>query len=96
LKKATCRFTPEAARLIATLPPEIKKLVRSSIDTLLTKPRAGSDLTGELEGYRSLKAKRYRIIYRLNGAETIVEIYFVGHRRDVYDTLRSLLLDVKQ
>jgi len=96
LKKATCRFTPEAARLIATLPPEIKRLVRSSIDRLLAKPHIGSELTGELEGYRSLKAKRYRIIYRLNDSETRVEVYLVGHRRDVYDTLRSLLLEVKQ
>jgi mRNA interferase RelE/StbE len=96
LKKAPCRFTPEAARLIATISPEIKKLVRSSIDTLLAKPHTGSELTGELEGYRSLKAKRYRIIYRLNESETSVEIYLVGHRRDVYDTLRSLLLAVKQ
>jgi len=95
LKKAACRFTPEAARLIARLPPEIKKLVRSSIDTLLDSPRSGSELTGELEGYRSLKAKRYRIIYRLNDAETSVEIYLVGHRRDVYETLRSLLLDLE-
>ena len=96
MKKTACRFTPEAARLIATLPPEIKKLVRSSIDTLLEKTHTGSELTGELEGYRSLKAKRYRIIYRLNDSETSVEIYLVGHRRDVYDTLRSLLLEVKQ
>lgn len=96
MKKTACRFTPEAARLIATLPPEIKKLVRSSIDTLLEKPHTGSELTGELEGYRSLRAKRYRIIYRLNDSETSVEIYLVGHRRDVYDTLRSLLLEVKQ
>jgi addiction module RelE/StbE family toxin len=96
LKKAPYRFTPEAARLIATLPPEIKKLVRSSIDALLAKPHIGSELTGELEGYRSLRAKRYRIIYRLNENETSVEIYLVGHRRDVYDTLRSLLLEVKQ
>ena len=96
MKKAACRFTPEAVRLIAKLPPEIKKLVRSSIDTLLAKPHTGSELTGELEGYRSLKAKRYRIIYRLNDSETSVEIYLVGHRRDVYDTLRSLLLGVQQ
>ena len=96
MKKATCCFTPEAVRLIATLPPEIKKLVRSSIDTLLEKPHTGSELTGELEGYRSLKAKRYRIIYRLNDAENSVEIYLVGHRRDVYETLRSLLLSVEQ
>ena len=96
MKKATPRFSPEAARLIATLHPEVKKLVRSSIDVLLVQPHAGSELSGELEGYRSLKAKRYRIIYRLNDAETRVEIYLVVHRRDVYDTLRSLLLGVKR
>jgi len=95
LKKTACRFTPEAARLIATLPPEIQKLVPYSIDTLLTKPHAGSELTGELEGYRSLKAKRYHIIYRLSDAESSIEIYLIGHRRDVYDTLRSLLQEVK-
>lgn len=62
-------------------------------DSLLV--RRGAELAGELEGYRSLKAKRYRIIYRLNDSETSVEIYLVGHRRDVYDTLRSLLLGIK-
>ena len=96
MKKTACRFTPEAARLITRLPPEIKKLFRASIDILLEKPHTGSELTGELEGYRSFKAKRYRIIYRLNDAETSIEIYLVGHRRDVYETLRSLLLRVKQ
>ena len=96
MKKTACRFTPQAARLIPTLPPEIKKLVRSSINTLLGKPHTGSELTGELEGHRSLKAKRYRIIYRLNDAETSVETYFIGHRRNIYEALRSLLLRVEQ
>jgi mRNA interferase RelE/StbE len=96
LSRTTVHFTPEAARLIAKLLPEIKKLVRDSIDKLAAKPQAGSELTAELQGYRSLKARRYRIIYRLNDAETMIEIYFVGHRRDVYDTLRALLLTAKQ
>lgn len=93
MKKARVRFTPEAARVIATLPPEIKKLVGASIDELLINPQSGAELTGELEGYRSLRAKRYRVVYRLDDAETTVEILLVGHRRDVYDALRSLLAD---
>jgi mRNA-degrading endonuclease RelE of RelBE toxin-antitoxin system len=93
LKKARARFTPEAARLIATLPPEIKKLVRASIYEPLVNPKSGSELTGELEGYRLLKAKRYRIVCRPSDAETTVEILLVGHWRDVYETLRSLLAD---
>ena len=91
MKKARVRFTPEAARVIATVPPEIKKLVRASIDEI--NPQSGAELTGELEGYRSLRAKRYRVVYRLGDAETTVEILLVGHHRDVYDALRSLLAD---
>ena len=73
MKKARVRFTPEAARVIATLPPEIKELVRASIDELLISLQSGAELTGELEGYRSLRAKRYRVVYRLDDAETTVE-----------------------
>jgi hypothetical protein len=51
------------------LPPEIKRLVRSAIDTLLTKPTVGTALTGELVGYRSYRVRRYRIIYRINEDE---------------------------
>ena len=93
MKKARALFTPEAARLIATLPPEIKKIVRTSIEEFLVNPESGSELTGELEGYRSLKAKRYRIVYRPNDAKMTVEILLIGHRRDVYETLRCLLTD---
>jgi mRNA interferase RelE/StbE len=96
LRKARARFTPEAARPIPTLPSEIKKLVRASIDELVANHESGSELAGELEGYRSLKAKRYRIVYRPNDAEMTVEILLVGPRRDVYETLRSLLIDSEQ
>jgi hypothetical protein len=48
-------------------------LSRTSNDELLVNPESGSELAGELEGYRSLKAKRYRIVYRRNDAEMTVE-----------------------
>lgn len=85
------RFTPESSRLIAKLPPEIKKLVRSAIDDLRQDPYRGSELAGEFTGYRSLKIRRYRVIYRVNEEDLFLEIYHVGHRRDVYETLRLLL-----
>ncbi|MBI2987571.1 MAG: type II toxin-antitoxin system mRNA interferase toxin, RelE/StbE family [Deltaproteobacteria bacterium] len=85
------RFTRESSRLIAKLPPEVKRLVRSAIDDLRQDPYRGSELAGEFSGYRSLKIRRYRIIYKLNDEESFLEIYHVGHRRDVYETLRELL-----
>ena len=91
MSKFSARFTPECARLVSKLPPDIKRLVRSTIDTLLAKPTIGTELTGELDGYRSYRVRRYRIIYRVNEKEYRIEVYHVGHRRDVYETLRSIL-----
>lgn len=91
LSKFFARYTPECSALISKLPPEIKRLVRSTIDALLAKPEVGTELTGELDGYRSYRMRRYRIIYRVNEEESCTEVYHVGHRRDVYQTLRSLL-----
>jgi mRNA interferase RelE/StbE len=91
LSKFFARYTPECSRLISKLPPEIKRLVRSTIDGLLAKPEVGTELTGELDGYRFYRVRRYRIIYRVNEEESSIEVYHVGHRRDVYQTLRSLL-----
>ena len=92
MRRFSARYTSECARLISKLPPEIKRLIRSTIETLLTTPRSGTELTGELEGYRSYGVRRYRIIYGINEEERCVEIYHVGHRGDVYETFRSLLL----
>ena len=90
MSKFSARYTPECSRLITKLPPEIKRLVRSSIDTLLDKPKIGTELMGELDGYYSYRVRRYRIIYRVNEDESFVDVYHVGHRRDVYETLRSI------
>lgn len=93
MSNLSARYTPESARLISKLPPEIKRLVRSSVDRLLSEPTVGTELTGELDGYLSYRVRRYRIIYRVNENESYIEIYHVGHRRDVYETLRALILE---
>ena len=64
---------------------ELKSIIRSRLDAIKETPFAGKRLERELSGYRSLRAKRFRIIYKLNEPAKIIEIHFVGHRRDVYD-----------
>ncbi len=91
MSKFSARYTRECARVISKLAPEIKRLVRSTIDTPLDKPKIGTELTGELDGYYSYRVRRYRIVYRVNDDESCIDIYHVGHRHDVYETLRSLL-----
>jgi len=91
MRRLRVRFTYEAAELLSKFHPENKKLIKAAIKELQQDPNAGGDLQEELSGFKSYKSKRYRIIYKLNEEERVIEIYYVGHRRDVYDQFRILL-----
>ena len=85
------RFTPEAAGLLSKIHPENKKLIKAAIEELRQDPHSGSDLEEELSGFNSYKIKRYRILYKMNEEENVIEVYYIGHRRDVYEQFRCLL-----
>lgn len=73
------------------LPPDLKALIKRAIESLQNAPYAGKELRFDLAGYRSLRSRRYRVIYRVHEAERVVEIHHFGHRADVYETLRQLV-----
>jgi mRNA interferase RelE/StbE len=95
MRNLPVRFTPEAGDSVKRLHPENKRQIRSAIKELRQNPDAGGDLQEELFGFKSHKSKKYRIIYKLNQEEKIIEIYYVGHRSDVYEQFRSLLNKLK-
>jgi mRNA-degrading endonuclease RelE of RelBE toxin-antitoxin system len=72
-------------RQILRLPPALKPLVKRAIERLAEEPHSGKRLERELAGYLSLRAKRYRIIYRVDENSRTLEIHYVGHRRDIYE-----------
>jgi mRNA-degrading endonuclease RelE of RelBE toxin-antitoxin system len=78
-------YSDTSCNQIKKLHPALKPIIRSRLDKLIQEPFAGKRLERELSGYRSLRAKRFRIIYKLNEAEQIIEIHYVGHRKDVYE-----------
>ena len=85
------RFTPEAAGLFSKLHPENKKHIRLALDELSQSPYSGQDLQEELYSFKSYRSNRYRILYRVNEEEYYIEIYYIGHRKDVYEQFRRLL-----
>ena len=91
MKIMKLKFTPEAASLISKFHPENKKLVKTALKELRQDPYLGVDLHEGLSGFKSLKSKRYRILYQINEEKNVIEIYYIGHRRDVYEQFRSLL-----
>lgn len=93
MKALRVRYTPEAASLIRKLHPEIKRMIRASIRTLLENPLLGHALHLELSGFRTHRIKNCRILYQINDHKRFIEVYFVGHRRDVYESFRALLIE---
>jgi mRNA interferase RelE/StbE len=85
------RLTPEAAKILSRLHPENKKLIKAALKQISESPYSGTDLQEELSGFKSFKPKRYRILYKANEDEQTVEIYHIGHRKDVYEQFKRLL-----
>lgn len=76
---ASCR------RQILRLTPALKPIIKRAIELLAEEPYMGKRLERDLAGYLSLASKRYRVIYRVDENAHTVEVYYIGHRRDVYE-----------
>ena len=77
---------------IRSLHPQIKPVVKRRIQELKDNPFTGIALEKELSGYRSIRAKRFRIIYKILQKENAVQIHYVGHRKDIYEILREIIV----
>ena len=71
--------------------PQIKRIVKSKIEALHENPFSGKRLEKELSGYLSIPAKRIRIIYKIRDNDQTVEIYYVGHRKDIYELFKEVI-----
>ncbi len=91
MKKLKIKFTLEAARLLTKFHTESKKLIKTALNELSQNPFLGDNLQEEVSGFKSYKSKRYRILYNLNEDENVIQVYYIGHRRDIYDQFRLLL-----
>jgi mRNA-degrading endonuclease RelE of RelBE toxin-antitoxin system len=91
MKGLRIRLTPEAARLLSKLHPESKKLIKSALQELRQAPYSSHDLQEELSNFKSYRSKRYRILYRVNEEEQVIEVYYIGHRKDIYEQFKRLL-----
>ena len=91
MKNFKIRFTPVAAGLLSKLHPENKKLIKFALNELRQAPYSGHNLQEELSGFKSYSSKRYRILYKVNDEEHIIEVYYIGHRKDIYEQYRRLL-----
>ena len=77
--------------MVRTLHPDLKRKVKASFATISLTPRAGKSLRDELEGLRTLRVSRFRIIYRILHEERTVEIVAIGPRENIYEETYRLI-----
>ncbi|MCP5464590.1 MAG: type II toxin-antitoxin system RelE/ParE family toxin [Deltaproteobacteria bacterium] len=83
------KVPPRVAKTLQHMHPTIKKKLKYGLKQLIENPELGKSLKEELDGLRSFRVSRYRIIYRIQ--KKYLEIVAIGPRAKIYqDTLRLL------
>ena len=81
------RLSRSARRALAeTLPESVAAAVWEFVTgPLLDNPhRVGKRLRFELEGYYSARRGQYRVIYKIDENDVIVDVIKISHRGDAY------------
>ena len=84
-------YSQTSMKQIRNLHPQIKPVVKSKIEKLQENPFDGKGLEKELSGYWSMRAKRFRIIYKIRDYDQTIEIHYVGHRKDIYELFKEAI-----
>ena len=84
-------YSETSRKQIQRLHPQIKATVKLQLKKLSEQPFTGKLLEKELSGYLSLRTKRFRIIYKVKSDDRIIEVHYVGHRRDIYELYKEIL-----
>jgi mRNA interferase RelE/StbE len=84
-------MSDETVALVRTLHPDIKRKIKAALQTVLNDPLSGKTLKDELEGLKSFKVGKFRVVYKTATDKGIIEIVAIGPRKTIYEeTLRLL------
>ncbi len=80
---------PHVIEVIRHLPPDVKRSVKQALRSLSVDPFSSAPLMRELSGLGKYKVRRFRIIYAVDRKARFIQIYAIGHRREVYEKLAN-------
>jgi len=78
------RVPDEIVALIRGCHPQLKRKIRAGLRDIVLEPETGTSLKDELEGLRSYRISRFRIIYRISSKQ-IIDVVAVGPRKTIYE-----------
>lgn len=79
------RVSSKAQREIKSLPHRYQQAIILALVEIKEDPLLGKPLTRELIGRFSFRVGIYRIIYKVNNKDRIIDILTAGHRVKVYE-----------
>jgi mRNA interferase RelE/StbE len=83
----TIRFYPGARRHIEKLPRQVLLSVQKAISALADDPRPPGFLKmkgGKKQKFHRIRVGDYRVIYEVDDARRLVDIFIVADRREAY------------
>ncbi|MBW1724941.1 MAG: type II toxin-antitoxin system RelE/ParE family toxin [Deltaproteobacteria bacterium] len=78
------RVPDEIVSLIRGMHPVLKKRIKLAFNKILKDPYSGKALKEELDGLRSFRIKRFRIIYKVS-LKKVISIIALGPRKYIYE-----------
>jgi mRNA interferase RelE/StbE len=78
------RVLDEIVALVRGCHPQLKRKIRAGLRHILAEPESGKSLKDDLEGFKSYRTGRFRIIYRISSKQ-IIDIVAVGPRKSIYE-----------
>ncbi|MEK6632836.1 MAG: type II toxin-antitoxin system RelE/ParE family toxin [Nitrospirota bacterium] len=82
---------PHLADVIRSLHPDLKQLIKSAIRAIAADPECGEPLQRELDGLRTYRVRRVRIVYAMDQKARAIRLMAVAHRRYVHEELTAKL-----
>lgn len=91
ISRRRLKMSYETVELVRSLHPDLKRKVKAAFQSVLNDPLTGKALKDELEGLRSFKVGKFRVVYKTASGKEIIEVVAVGPRKTIYEeTLRLL------
>lgn len=78
------QLAQSADKSLSKLLKNIQSKIISSFDRIKQNPISGIKLHGELKNYYKFRVGDYRIVYRFNPKESLIQIVKIEHRQGVY------------
>lgn len=78
------RMPEEIVALIRGCHPLLKRKIRAGLKNIVIEPEVGKSLKDELQGLRSYRISRFRIIYRISSRQ-VIDIVAIGPRKTIYE-----------